>query len=118
MTTTIARLSNRPQSEVGQQIADKYDDLVRQFENDPDARQKLLAAQTKEKALKSMRKIVIANLKPHIDQKQLTSQLLLMETMFSASWTSNVEVKSLKKNQVQKKFGKLIIGKTTGYAAR
>ena len=38
--------------------------------------------------------------------------------MFNASWTSNVEVKSLNKNQVQRKFGKLIIGKTTGYAAR
>ena len=118
MTTAIALKSNRPQSDVGQQIADKYDDLVRQFENDSYARQKLLAAQTKEKALKSMRKIVIANLKPHIDGKQLTNQILLMETMFSASWSSNVEVKSLNKNQVQRKFGKLIIGKTTGYAAR
>ena len=65
-----------------------------------------------------MRKIVTANLKPHIDGEQLTSQILLMETMFNASWTSNVEVKSLNKNQVQRKFGKLIIGKTTGYAAR
>ena len=99
-------------------IAEKYDDLVRQFENDPSARQKLLAAQTKEKALKSMRKIVTANLKPHIDGKQLTNQILLMETMFSASWTSNFKVKSLNQNQVPRKFGKLIIGKTTGYAAR
>ena len=88
------------------------------FANDPEVRQKLLAAQTKEKALKAMRKIVTANLKPHIDGPQLTNQLLLMETMFNASWTSNVEVKSLNKNQVQRKFGKLIIGKITGYTAR
>ncbi len=114
----IALKSKRPQSEVGQLIANKYDDLVRQFENDRSVRQKLLAAQTKEKALKSMRKIVIANLKPHIDGEQLTNQILLMETMFNASWTSNVEVKSLNKNQAMRKFGKLIIGKTTGYAAR
>ncbi len=92
--------------------------MVRQFENNPEARQKLLATQTKEKALKSMRKIVTANLKPHIDREQLTSQLLLMETMFNASWSNNVEVKSLNKNQVQRKFGKLVIGKTTGYTAR
>ena len=72
----------------------------------------------KEKALKSMSKIVTANLKPHIDGKQLINQILLMETMFNASWSSNVEVKSLNKYQVQRKFGKLIIGKTTGYAAR
>ncbi|MEL6438978.1 MAG: hypothetical protein AAFQ80_06965 [Cyanobacteria bacterium J06621_8] len=65
-----------------------------------------------------MRKIVAANLKPHIDGEQLTSQLLLMENMFNASWTSNVEVKSLTKYQVQRKFGKLIINKTSGYAAR
>ena len=65
-----------------------------------------------------MRKIVTANLKPYIDGEQLTSQLLLMETMFNASWSSNVEVKSLNKNQAMRKFGKLIIGKTTGYAAR
>ena len=45
-------------------------------------------------------------------------QMLLMKTMFNASWTSNFKVKSLNKNQVQRKFGKLIIGKTTGYAAR
>ena len=32
-------------------------------------------------------------------------------------WTSNVEVKSLNKYQVQRKFGKLIINKTSGYAA-
>ena len=65
-----------------------------------------------------MRKIVTANLKPHIDGEQLTNQLLLMETMFNASWTNNVEVKSLNKNQVMRKFGKLIINKTSGYAAR
>ena len=118
MTTAIALKSKRLQSDVGQLIAEKYDNLVRQFENDPSARQKLLAAQTKEKALKSMRKIVIANLKPHIDGEQLTNQILLMETMFNASWSGNVEVKSLNKNQVQRKFGKLIINKTSGYAAR
>ncbi len=116
--TAIANPRKRPQSDVGQLIANKYDDLVRQFENDPQVRQQLLATQTKEKALKAMRKIVTANLKPYIDGAQLTSQILLMETMFHASWTSNVEVKSLKKNQVQRKFGKLIIGKTTGYTAR
>ncbi len=38
--------------------------------------------------------------------------------MFNASWTSNLEVKSLNKHQVQRKFGKLNIGKTTGYTAR
>ena len=52
---------------------------VRQFENDPEVRQKLLASQTKEKALKSMRNIVTANLKPHIDGEELTTQLLVME---------------------------------------
>lgn len=118
VTTAIALPRKRPQSNVGQLIADRYDDLVRQFENNPEVRQKILAAQTKEKALKSMKKIVTANLKPHIDGEQLTSQILLMETMFNASWTSNIEVKSLNKNQVQRKFGKLIIGKTTGYTAR
>ena len=41
-----------------------------------------------------------------------------METIFNGSWTSNFEVKSLNKNQLQRKFGKLMIGKTTGYAAR
>ena len=65
-----------------------------------------------------MRKIVTANLKPHIDGAQLTNQLMVMETMFNASWTGNIKVKSLNKNQVQRKFGKLIIGKTTGYTAR
>ena len=65
-----------------------------------------------------MKQIVAANLKPHIDGAQLTNQLLVMETMFNASWSSNVEVKSLSKGQVKRKFGKLIIGKTTGYAAR
>ena len=65
-----------------------------------------------------MRKIVTANLKPYIYGEQLTSQLMVMQTMFNASWSSNVEVKSLNKYQVQRKFGKLIIGKTTGYAAR
>ncbi len=38
--------------------------------------------------------------------------------MFNASWQTNVTVGSLSKNQVRRKFGKLIIGKTTGYAAR
>ena len=118
VTTAIALKRKRPQSNVGQLIADQYDGWVRQFENDPETRQKLLAAQTKDKALNSMRKIVTANLKPHIDEEQLNKQLLLMETMFIASWSSNVEVKSLNKNQVQRKFGKLIIGKTSGYAAR
>ena len=65
-----------------------------------------------------MREIVSTNLKPYIDGNQLTNQLLMMETMFNASWNSNVEVKSLNKYQVHRKFGKLIIGKTTGYAAR
>lgn len=36
----------------------------------------------------------------------------------TASWSGNVEVKNLNENQVQRKFGTLIIGKTTGYAAR
>ena len=118
VTSTIALKRKRPQSNVGQLIADQYDGWVRQFENDPETRQKLLAAQTKDKALNSMRKIVTANLKPHIDGEKLNNQLLLMETMFIASWSSNVEVKSLNKNQVQRKFGKLIINKTSGYAAR
>ncbi len=65
-----------------------------------------------------MRNIVTANLQPHIDEEQLTNQLLLMETMFNGSWSSNVKVKSLSKNQIQRKFGKLIINKTSGYAAR
>ncbi len=65
-----------------------------------------------------MRQIVSANLNPHIDGEQLTNQLLVMETMFNASWSNNVQVKSLSKGQVKRKFGKLIIGKTTGYAAR
>ncbi len=38
--------------------------------------------------------------------------------MFEASWNDNVSVGSLNKNQVKRKFGKLIIGKTTGYTAR
>ena len=118
VTTAIGLKSKRPQSDVAKLIADKYDGWVSQFENDPETRHKLLASQTKEKALKSMRKIVTANLQPHIDEEQLNSQLLVMETMFNASWTSNVKVKSLNKNQVQRKFGKLIIGKTSGYAAR
>ncbi len=118
VTSTISLRRKRPQSEVGQLIADKYDAWVSQFENDPETRHRLLAAQTKEKALNSMKKIVTANLQPHIDGPQLTNQLLVMETMFNASWTSNVKVKSLNKNQVQRKFGKLIIGKTSGYAAR
>lgn len=45
-------------------------------------------------------------------------QVILIETMFKASWNDNVSVGSLNKNQVKRKFGKLIIGKTTGYAAR
>ena len=118
VTTQVAKKANRPQSNVGRAIADKYDSWVMQFESDPQVRQEKLAAQTKEKALNSMRQIVIANLKPHIDGSQLTSQLLMMETMFNASWTSNVEVKSLNKSQVKRKFGKLIINKTTGYTAR
>ena len=68
----IANPRKRPQSDVGQLICDHYDALVRQFENNPEVRQKLLAAQTKEKALESMRKIVTANLK-------LISNLTLME---------------------------------------
>ncbi len=118
VTSTISLRRKRPQSEVGQLIANKYDGWVSQFENDPEARHKLLAAQTKEKALNSMRKIVTTNLQPHIDEEQLNRQILVMETMFNASWSGNVEVKSLNKNQVQRKFGKLIIGKTSGYAAR
>ncbi|MEL6912719.1 MAG: hypothetical protein AAFY63_08000 [Cyanobacteria bacterium J06643_13] len=65
-----------------------------------------------------MRKIVSSSLQPYIDGEQLTSQLLLMENMFNASWSGNVEVKSLSKNQGQRKFGKLIINETSGYAAR
>ena len=99
VTTAMSKKTNRPQSDVGQLIANKYDALVSQFENDPMLRQKLLASQTKEKALKSMRNIVTANLKPHIDGEQSGSQLLVMETMFNASWSNNVEVKSLNKNQ-------------------
>ncbi len=58
------------------------------------------------------------NLKPYIDGQELTNQLMLMEAMFKASWNNNVSVGSLNKNQVKRKFGKLIIGKTTGYTAR
>lgn len=118
VATDIAKLSKRPQSNVGIAIANKYDGWVMQFENDPKARQEKLAQQTKDKALKSMRKIVSDNLKPHIDEEDLTKQLLIMETMFHASWSGNVEVKSLDKSQVKRKFGKLIINKTTGYTAR
>ena len=118
VTTNIARLPNRPQSNIGQIICNKYDDWVTQFESDNELRQKLLAVKTQSKALKSMRSIVSSNLKPYIDGSELTNQLLLMETMFKASWNSNVSVSSLNKNQVKRKFGKLIIGKTTGYTAR
>ena len=118
VTVTIALKKKRPHSDVGIAIANKYDSWVMQFENDPLARHEKLAAQTKEKALLSMKKIVSANLQPHIDGEQLTSQLLVMETMFNASWNSKVEVKSLNKGQVKRKFGKLIVNKTTGYAAR
>ena len=118
VTTTIGSKVKRPNSDVGKLIANRYDSLVVQFETDPLTRQQHLAAQTKEKALKSMRKIVTANLKPHIDGEKLKDQIRVMETMFYASWTSNVKVGSLNKNQVKRKFGKLIIGKTTGYAAR
>lgn len=65
-----------------------------------------------------MKKIVTANLKPYIDGQELQTQLVLMETMFKASWQSNVRLQPLNKTQVRRKFGKLIIGKTTGYTAR
>ena len=118
VTTTISKKSKRSTSDVGQAISNYYDNWVSQFETNPELRNAQLAIKTKEKALKSMREIVSANLKPYIDGEQLTNQLQFMETMFNASWTSNVEVKSLNKHQVQRKFGKLIIGKTTGYTAR
>ena len=118
VTTDIARVNNRPQSSVCQIIGDKYDVWVRQFESDTELRQKQLAVKTQSKAVKSMRAIVSANLKPYVDGAELTNQLMLMETMFKASWSSNVSVKSLNKGQVRRKFGKLIIGKTTGYTAR
>ena len=118
VTTNIARVNNRPQSNVGQLICSKYDAWVRMFESDSKLRQKQLALQTQSKALKSMRAIVSANLKPYIDGIQLTNQLAMMETMFTNSWQTNVTVGSLNKNQVKQKFGKLIIGKTTGYTAR
>ena len=89
-----------------------------QFKNDPKVRQEKLAEQTKEKTLSSMKQTVTANLKPHIDGEQLTSQILVMEAMFNASWNNNVEIKSLSKGQVKRKFGKLIIGKTIDYTAR
>ena len=118
VTSTITLKAKRPTSEIAQLIASKYDDWVMRFENDPETRHKLLAAQTREKALKSMRKIVTTNLQPHVDEAQLTNQLLLMENMFNASWSGNVKVKSLNRNQVQRKFGKLIINKTSDYTAR
>lgn len=118
VTTNIARSNKRPQSDVGQLISSKYDAWVSQFESDTELRQKQLAIKTQSKAIKSMRAIVSANLKPYIDGEQLTSQLAVMETMFNASWQTNVTVGSLNKNQVKRKFGKLIIGKTTGYTAR
>ena len=118
VTTRVARKANRPQSNVGQIICDKYDGWVRQFESDNELRQQQLAIKTQSKALKSMRSIVSSNLKPYIDGLELTNQLMLMETMFKASWNSNVRVGSLNKSEVKRKFGKLIIGKTTGYSAR
>ncbi|MEL7079655.1 MAG: hypothetical protein AAGM46_27680, partial [Cyanobacteria bacterium J06582_2] len=118
VTTDIVSLKKRPQSDVGQLIGNKYDAWVSQFESDTELRQKQLAIKTQSKAIKSMRAIVSANLKPYVDGKELTSQLAMMETMFNASWQTNVTVGSLNKNQVKRKFGKLIIGKTTGYAAR
>ena len=118
VTTNISNLTKRPDSNVGQIIANKYDAWVSQFENDSKLRQTQLAVKTRSKALDSMRAIVSANLKPYIDGKQLTNQLMMMETMFNASWDTNVTVGSLNKAQVKRKFGKLIIGKTTGYAAR
>ena len=118
VTTNIGSLKQRPQSNVGQLICDHHDAWVSQFENDSDLRQKQLAVKTQSKAIESMRAIVSANLKPYIDGDQLTTQLKIMETMFSASWNTNVTVGTLNKDQVKRKFGKLIIGKTTGYTAR
>ena len=65
-----------------------------------------------------MRRIVESNLKPCVDGSELQNQLLEMETMFFASWKGNVSVDPLNKTQARRKFGKLIIGKTTGYTAR
>ena len=118
VTTDIAKQKRRPQSNVGQLICDKYDAWVRQFESDSELRQKQLALTTQSKAIKSMQAIVSANLKPYVDGVELTNQLAVMENMFNASWQTNVTVGSLNKNQVKRKFGKLIIGKTTGYTAR
>lgn len=118
VTTTIARPCNRPRSPVGQTIADKYDDWTAQFNSNSQLRQEHLASSTNRRAIESMRKVVTANLKPYIDGQQLQTQLVLMETMFKASWQSNVKVEPLNKTQVRRKFGKLIIGKTTGYTAR
>ena len=118
VTTDIAKLNSRPQSSVGQLICNKYDAWIRQFESDSELRQKQLAVKTQSKAIKSMKAIVSANLKPYVDGKELTNQLAIMEAMFFASWHPLVTVGSLNKNQVKRKFGKLIISKTTGYAAR
>ena len=118
VTTVIARKVNRPQSTVAQTIAGKYDDWVMQFDSNSQLRQEHLAKSTNVKAIESMRRIITTNLKPYIDGQQLQTQLVLMETMFQASWQSNVKVEPLNKTQVRRKFGKLIIGKTTGYTAR
>lgn len=118
ITTTIANPKLRPQSAVGQSICSKYDDWVTQFNSNTQLRQQHLAKKTQATAIESMRRIVENNLKPYIDGKQLQTQLVLMETMFCASWNTNVKVEPLNKSQARRKFGKLIIGKTTGYTAR
>ncbi|MEM6614424.1 MAG: hypothetical protein AAF652_19685 [Cyanobacteria bacterium P01_C01_bin.72] len=58
VTTDIAKLNSRPQSDIGQLICNKYDAWVSQFENDSELRQQQLAVKTQSKAIKSMRAIV------------------------------------------------------------
>lgn len=118
VTSTIALKRKRPSTEVGRAIANKYDGWLMQFESGEHPQGDRLDSLIKAKALKTMRDVVSASLETYLADGEISERLKMMEIIFDCQTKANGSSKPPNRKQIQRRFGKLVIGKTTGYTAR
>jgi hypothetical protein len=112
-----------PTSEISKKISDYYDRWTNQFKENPDLWKQELKQRASNSALEAIEKTLKKNLMPVLekeDKSAISARIAAIQAMFLSEFDKIklAESSSNRGKSSAKKFGKLVIGKTTGYAAR
>lgn len=115
VVTVIAPIKSRPDTPIARQLAEFYDTRTRQYNEHPEIYHSRLLEKQKTDAIATLKTQLGPLLSPAI-VKQLEQNLTLALDFPSLLGTDGKGTDTLKKGEVKKRFGKLIVSQTAAQA--